>query len=63
MNPKWILASKTFLLNAAAVALEGIQWYSGVHYVDPQVLAIVVGVLNIVIRRWGTSQPVTFAKP
>jgi hypothetical protein len=58
MNAKPIWQSKTFLFNATALAMLGIQWAIGHNWVKPADSAFMLGAANIVLRMI-TNQPVT----
>lgn len=57
-KPAW--KSKTLYFNLLTIALGVLEVYTGVYYVDPQLLALINGVGNVVLR-FVTSEPVKLA--
>lgn len=62
MFSKSMFASKTFWINTIGVALEIAQLVSGLRVVPSQYMALILGVLNVVMRSL-TNQPVHFVAP
>lgn len=62
MEQKVWWKSKTLWVNAIAVVLAIVQLATQTYPVDPRTQALVVGLLNILLRVL-TGQPLAFRKP